>query len=209
MPGIVHVLGDYVGRWFDAVSFSIQLSDFARSDVAWVWESPARTAADDSCTVYAVPLITRGREVARMKVGVPAPLGPNDDALRQTLTMLAPQVALLVVVSLLTRVVKVAAARGSVEAGQRREGLVLLRHGAGHHSSQASTAMPSVRIERLTPRESDVLAAIRTGLSTKEMSRQLGIGHATVDTHVNHLYRKLGVTSRSRAITAAADFGLA
>jgi DNA-binding NarL/FixJ family response regulator len=52
------------------------------------------------------------------------------------------------------------------------------------------------RIE-LTPREWDVLEALREGMSTREIAQLLGIADVTVRRHVGGLYEKLGVRSRT------------
>jgi len=59
--------------------------------------------------------------------------------------------------------------------------------------------------EPLSAREREVLIGIETGLSNREISRSLHVSEATVKTHVNRLYRKLGVRSRTQAIALARD----
>ena len=55
----------------------------------------------------------------------------------------------------------------------------------------------------LTERELDVLGLVAQGLTNREISRQLFISPATVRTHLEHIYDKLGVRSRAAAVTAA------
>ncbi len=55
----------------------------------------------------------------------------------------------------------------------------------------------------LTERELDVLSLVAQGLTNREISRQLFISPATVRTHLEHIYDKLGVRSRAAAVTAA------
>src|SRR3954447_276271 len=52
----------------------------------------------------------------------------------------------------------------------------------------------------LTPRELDVLGALGDGLSNKAVARRLGISQHTVKFHLESLFRKLGVTSRTEAV---------
>ena len=52
----------------------------------------------------------------------------------------------------------------------------------------------------LTRRELDVLGALGDGLSNKAVARQLGISQHTVKFHLDSLFRKLGVTSRTEAV---------
>lgn len=48
----------------------------------------------------------------------------------------------------------------------------------------------------LTPQEQKITAAIKAGKSNKEIASELFISHSTVKTHVNNIYKKLGVASR-------------
>jgi two-component system nitrate/nitrite response regulator NarL len=54
-------------------------------------------------------------------------------------------------------------------------------------------------IHSLSPRESEILAHIARGASNKEVARELGIAEATVKIHVQHILRKLNLTSRVQA----------
>jgi DNA-binding CsgD family transcriptional regulator len=59
------------------------------------------------------------------------------------------------------------------------------------------------RLPSLTERELDVLALVAQGLTNREISRRLFISPATVRTHLEHIYDKLGVRSRAGAVGAA------
>lgn len=59
-------------------------------------------------------------------------------------------------------------------------------------------------LARLTPRERDVLALIKEGLTNKAIARELGIGPGTVKIHVEKVIAKLGVTDRTQAAVFAA-----
>ena len=52
----------------------------------------------------------------------------------------------------------------------------------------------------LTPREIEVLAALRDGLSNKAAARRLGISPHTVKFHIESLFKKLGAGSRAEAV---------
>ena len=52
----------------------------------------------------------------------------------------------------------------------------------------------------LTPREIEVLAALRDGLSNKAAARRLGISPHTVKFHIESLFRKLRAASRAEAV---------
>jgi len=55
----------------------------------------------------------------------------------------------------------------------------------------------------LTRRELDVLALVAQGLTNRQISGRLFISPATVRTHLEHIYDKLGVRSRAGAVSAA------
>jgi LuxR family maltose regulon positive regulatory protein len=58
-------------------------------------------------------------------------------------------------------------------------------------------------LEPLTEREREILRLLVAGLSNAAMARELVITLGTVKSHVNHIYGKLGVQSRSQAIARA------
>ncbi|MFC0110651.1 response regulator [Kibdelosporangium aridum] len=60
----------------------------------------------------------------------------------------------------------------------------------------------------LTPREADVLRLIAEGRSNTEIASQLVITEATVKTHINNLFAKIGVRDRAQAVTYAFRRGL-
>jgi len=57
----------------------------------------------------------------------------------------------------------------------------------------------SLEVERLTSREQEILALLAQGYLNKEISDQLGISVNTVGTHVQHIYEKLHVQTRTAA----------
>jgi DNA-binding NarL/FixJ family response regulator len=61
----------------------------------------------------------------------------------------------------------------------------------------------------LTPREVEVLTLIGEGLSNREIGDRLVLGQATVKTHVNRIFAKIGVQSRAQAVRYAISNGLA
>lgn len=61
----------------------------------------------------------------------------------------------------------------------------------------------------LTPRETEVLALIGEGLSNREIGERLFLGQATVKTHVNRIFAKIGTQSRAQAVRYAISNGLA
>ncbi|MFO1262747.1 MAG: response regulator transcription factor [Rhodoferax sp.] len=57
----------------------------------------------------------------------------------------------------------------------------------------------------LSPREEEVLREIARGASNKEIARTLQIAETTVKIHVQHILRKLGLSSRVQAAVYASD----
>jgi two-component system, NarL family, response regulator LiaR len=63
-------------------------------------------------------------------------------------------------------------------------------------------------LERLTPREREVLRLIGRGLPNKRIATELGISERTVKSHVGHVLAKLGVSDRTQAAVVAVRAGL-
>lgn len=63
-------------------------------------------------------------------------------------------------------------------------------------------------LPRLTAREIDVLKHLATGFTNKEIARALFVTEATVKSHLNNIFTKLDVDSRSRAVHLAQETGL-
>ena len=61
---------------------------------------------------------------------------------------------------------------------------------------------------RLSDREREVLGLVAEGLSNPEIGRRLHLSEATVKTHLLHVFEKLGVGDRTRAVTHAMELGL-
>lgn len=62
--------------------------------------------------------------------------------------------------------------------------------------------------QALSAREIEILRALATGVSNKELASQLFISVATVKTHLIHIYQKLGVDTRTAAIHRAQELKL-
>ena len=60
----------------------------------------------------------------------------------------------------------------------------------------------------LSRREVEVALLIAQGLTSKEVGRRLFIERGTVDTHVQHIYNKLGIESRPQLAIWLMDHGL-
>jgi DNA-binding NarL/FixJ family response regulator len=69
-------------------------------------------------------------------------------------------------------------------------------------------AAPPPELASLTEREREVLALIGRGRSNQEIARELYLSMATVKTHVNRLFAKLGLRDRAQAVVVAYESGL-
>lgn len=62
--------------------------------------------------------------------------------------------------------------------------------------------------DRLSPREREILGFLAKGASNKEIARELEVAESTVKIHVQHILRKLNLTSRVQAAVYAVEAGL-
>ncbi|WP_408904516.1 AroM family protein [Nguyenibacter sp. L1] len=94
-------------------------------------------------------------------------------------------------------------------AGALRTALDELHHDARHPPAGDRQAGPDVldklpdSAEPLTPREQDVLRAALTGLSNKEIGRNLAISHRTVEIHRARALAKMQVSSTTELLRRA------
>ena len=63
-------------------------------------------------------------------------------------------------------------------------------------------------LDRLTPREREVLVLIGRGYSNKRIAGELELSEKTVKTHVGHVLAKLGVSDRTQAAVVAVRAGI-
>ena len=100
----------------------------------------------------------------------------------------------------------------SVIAPEMMSKLVAAYRGATTTAPAASAPVVSAveaAIASLSPRERDILRGIARGASNKEIARENGIVETTVKIHVQHILRKLDVSSRVHAAVIATEHGLA
>jgi DNA-binding NarL/FixJ family response regulator len=73
------------------------------------------------------------------------------------------------------------------------------RHGTGRRAENLG--------DRLTEREGDVLRLMTEGLTNAEIAREMGVGVATVKSHVAAVLAKLKARDRTQAVIAAYEHG--
>lgn len=99
-----------------------------------------------------------------------------------------------------------AAAELRAEAGAGRlcgDAVAMVLKAAGHRAP-ARRGWPG----GLTAREVEVLALLARGHSNKTIARKLVVSPRTVSSHVEHIYAKIGVSSRAQATLFATQHGL-
>ena len=63
-------------------------------------------------------------------------------------------------------------------------------------------------LDQLTPRERDVLLPLVQGYTNREIAEQLFVSRYTVESHIKHIYRKLSVSKRTKAVSTARSLGI-
>jgi HD-GYP domain-containing protein (c-di-GMP phosphodiesterase class II) len=84
-----------------------------------------------------------------------------------------------------------------------REAVERVLAAAGHQRS-TRVALPG----GLTAREADVLRLVALGLTTRQVAEELSISPKTADHHIQHVYTKIGVSTRGAAALYAIERGV-
>ncbi len=85
--------------------------------------------------------------------------------------------------------------------------LVQALRASARGDAPAGGAAPDDPLARLSPREREILGHIARGASNKAIARELDIAETTVKIHVQHILRKLGLSSRVQAAVYLAGHG--
>ena len=88
-------------------------------------------------------------------------------------------------------------------------GIIRICKGERIISDEALAAIKTVEEnKKLSSREIEVLKALSTGQSNKEIAKQLGVSPKTIDTHRTSLLRKMNVSSTAALLVNAIKLGL-
>lgn len=104
----------------------------------------------------------------------------------------------------LTRAVERAAAGESVLA----ESLAGKLFAHVQRAGAPRTPSPASELDKLTPREREILACLARGESNKVIARALDLAESTVKIHVQNILKKLDLSSRVQAAVFAVEHGL-
>ena len=93
---------------------------------------------------------------------------------------------------------RVAAGEAAIDPAVQRQLIAAVRRGEAPPCPEEGE-LP----DGLTPREAEVLELIAAGLSNGEIADRLVVSAATVKSHVNHLFAKIGARDRAQAVAYA------
>ena len=99
------------------------------------------------------------------------------------------------------------AAIRAVAAGDALLAPSITRKVIAQFARRANPRHASPVLEKLTPRERDVLALVADGLSNDEIAAELVVSAATVKTHIGHLLAKLAARDRAQLVVIAYQTG--
>jgi DNA-binding NarL/FixJ family response regulator len=102
-------------------------------------------------------------------------------------------------------VVAVAGGQVALDPAAQRQVVAALSEPAAAPPPPPAPELP----DELTPREAEVLALIAEGLTNSEIAERLVVTAATVKSHVNHIFAKIGARDRAQAVVYAYAHGIA
>ncbi|MEZ5627430.1 response regulator [Denitromonas sp.] len=99
------------------------------------------------------------------------------------------------------------ASRGEPVVSPLMMGKLLASRGGGR--AIAPAPQDDAALDKLTPRERDILACVAKGQSNKQIARSLDVAESTVKIHVQSILKKLHLSSRVQAAVFAVERGFA
>jgi len=81
---------------------------------------------------------------------------------------------------------------------------ILVRERTGNPPIEVrvASADPEHGNANISPRQVEVLSLVAAGLTTKEVARVLGVSPHTIRSHLNSLFRKLGIHTQAGVVAA-------
>lgn len=86
-------------------------------------------------------------------------------------------------------------------------GRPMSRYVANYSLHIDDVAASTTELEQLTPKEREVVTLIARGFKYREVAEELGISVKTLETHMGHIFGKLGVASRHEVTRIAFETG--
>jgi DNA-binding NarL/FixJ family response regulator len=84
----------------------------------------------------------------------------------------------------------------------------VVRELVADHLSQPAPLPPRPELQRLTPRESEVLLLVGQGRNNREIAGELFVSETTIKTHIARILAKLGARDRIQLVIIAHRYGL-
>ena len=105
-------------------------------------------------------------------------------------------------------IVKVAEGQSVVSPEMMSKLVSALRQPTVPSAIESNNGHPLKVLERLSPREMEIFLLIAKSLSNKHIARDLDIAETTVKIHIQHIFKKLEMTSRVQVAVFVATHGL-
>ena len=105
-------------------------------------------------------------------------------------------------------IVKVAEGQSVVSPEMMSKLVSALRQPTVPSAIESNNGHPLNVLERLSPREMEIFLLIAKSLSNKHIARDLDIAETTVKIHIQHIFKKLEMTSRVQVAVLVATHGL-
>ena len=105
-------------------------------------------------------------------------------------------------------IVKVAEGQSVVSPEMMSKLVSALRQPTVPSAIESDNGHPLKVLERLSPREMEIFLLIAKSLSNKRIARDLDIAETTVKIHIQHIFKKLEMTSRVQVAVLVATHGL-
>ena len=96
-------------------------------------------------------------------------------------------------------------------SGEKYLPTMLVAEAERHESATlvaGANAKSDKALEKLTPREREVLGLLTMGHPNKEIARQLELREITIKVHLKNIYRKLDVSNRTQAVRKLMEMGV-